>query len=195
MKISGVKTYSWPTINTNPSLSVAIGFGLGGAVNCLFLFLSWDLTTAWIGAGIAGAIGGAFLAHSRNSRRSAMLAAVRYFLGFLIGGVISGTVLVVLLEMGHDTTFSFFEFYFCFVLGFSIAGAVSAAFTRSQPISVGNSTICFLVGSAVGGVAVGVLFNSPMGKPYIAAIGLLVTYVVGGALSGAVSEYSDGVDE
>jgi len=180
--------------NSNPSLYVAMGFGIGGVAHCLFL-LPWKLVPSIMGMGIAGTIGGAILAHRSIRRRSATLIAIGYGLGFLIGGFISVSMLGLLLETRGDSSFSFFYFYPWYMFGFCIAGATGAAFTRPRLISVANSTICFLVGSAIGGIVVGVLLGSPIEKPYIAAIGLFITYLVGGALTGAVSEFSDEGDE
>ncbi len=186
-----VKNWLSHSKESNPSFYVAMGFGVGGGAHCLFL-LAWSLVPAVLGMGIAGAIGGAALAYRSNRRRSLTVPAIGYGFGFLVGGFFSVSMLAILLETYNDSvSFSFFEFYLLYVLGFCIAGAIGAAFTRPPLVSVANSTICFLVGSAVGGIAVGVLLGSPVGKPYIAAIGLFITYLVGGALTGAVLEFSD----
>lgn len=190
--------YFWSMRMSAPFISGAVGFGFGGTVLCLFLFLSWDLTTVWIGAGVAGAIGGGLLAHKRDPQHSAVRAVASYFFGFLVGGMIFGTLLGVLLEMRGEISYSLFEFYLEFVFGFCVAGAGSAAIMhRPKLISVANSTISFLIASGLGGLAIVVLVGSPVDKRYIAAIGLLVTYTVGGALSAAVSEsdFSSGTDE
>jgi hypothetical protein len=171
-------------LRASTPLFVAIGFSVGGAVHFLFL-RSWDLASAILGAGASGAIGGAFLAHRSHPQRSAILVATAYGLGFALGGSISVTILWLQLE---NPSLPFIYFYPLFILGFCSAGATSAALIRPRLIAVRNSTISFLVGSAVGGIVLAVLLGSPMDRPHIAAMGLLISYAVGGAVSGMVLE-------
>ena len=184
-----MKSLPW-RISINTPLFVGIGFGIGGIVQCLlFLFLNASLYI--ITMGVVGAIGGAFLAYRSTPRRSAILAALSYGLGLLLGGSISVVSLTLFLEKGTDPALPFLYFYFLFILGFCIAGATSAALIRPRLVPVATSTICFLVGSGVGGAAIGVLFGSPMSRACIAGTGLLITEVVSGAISGRALELSE----
>ena len=151
MKLSPRKQLWW--LNAGSPRFVAVGFGLGGLFHCLSI-LSHDLFTAIFGTAFAGAIGGGFMAKNTNPPGDAWVSAMGYGIGFLIGGCISVPLLFLRLEMGREINFSLPEFYVCFVLGFCIAGAASAAFTRSKLTSVANNTICFLTASGAGGLVV-----------------------------------------
>lgn len=170
-------------ISINTPLFVGIGFGIGGLLQCLFLPLL-NASLSIVSMGVVGAIGGAFLASRSTPRRSEIRTAVSYGLGLLLGGSISVASLMFFLEAGTDPSLPFLYFYFLFILGFCIAGATSAALINPRLIPVVASTICFLVGSGVGGAAIGVLFGSPMSRLGIAGTGLLITEVVSGAISG-----------
>lgn len=184
-----MKSLSW-RVSINTPLFVGIGFGIGGLVQCLcILFLT--ASTSIISLGVVGAIGGAFLACRSTPRRSAILAAVSYGLGLLLGGSISVASLMVFLDTGRDPSLPFPAFCFLFILGYCIAGATSAALIRPRLIPVAKSTICFLIGSGVGCAAIGALFGSPMNRLYITGIGLLITEVVSGVISGRAMEFSE----
>lgn len=175
-------------LRANSALIVAMGFGLGGALHFLFMW-SGDSVLEFFGIGVAGAVGGAFLALRTKPRRSVFLVAIAYGLGFQLGGWIS---MMALWYQLRDPSLTFFDFYFLFILGFGAAGAISAALIRPRLIGVRNSTLSFLLGSGVGCVAVAVLSGSPLAKLKTAAISLTISYAVGGAVSGMILDSNEG---
>jgi hypothetical protein len=174
----------------NTPLFVATGFGLGSLVQWLFL-LSWNVGPAIISMGVVGAIGGSFLAYRSAPRRSVIPGAVSYSLGLLSGGAVSVVTLMNFLDTKSDPSLPFHYFYPLFIFGFGIAGATSAALIRPRLIPVTTSAVCFLIGGSAGGAAVGVLFGTPLSRPNIAGMGLLITDIVIGAVSGRALEFSD----
>jgi len=178
-------------LRANTALIVAMGFGLGGALQFLFM-RSGDSALEFLGIGAAGAVGGAFLALTSQPRRSVFLVAIAYGLGFQLGGWIS---MMALWYQLRDPSLTYFEFYLLFILGFGAAGAISAAQIRPRLITVRNSTLSFLVGSGFGCVAVPVLSGSPIAKLKTAAISLTISYAVGGAVSGMILDSNGGAIE
>ena len=171
-------------IKHHPPLFTATGFGLAG-LPCL---LVWDAGGIIPGILISGAVGGICLAYVTNRRDSTVLAMFGFGSAFLFGGMISGGGLILLAER----SLSFLGFYAMYILGFGIAGMLAAAFTRSQLMPVANSSVCFIVGSVVGGAAAGIIAEFAGRKSALAGMmGLLITNVVGGGLAGAVSEPSE----
>ncbi|HXU07467.1 MAG TPA: hypothetical protein VN743_00620 [Blastocatellia bacterium] len=175
-------------LRASTGLFVAFGFSLGGALHSLFI-RSGNSALEFLGIGAAGAVGGAFLALRSKPRRSVFLAAIAYGLGFQLGGWIS--MMALWYQVGNPSL-PFFDFYFIFILGFGSAGAISAALIRPRLMAVRNSAICFLVGSAVGGIIVAILSGSPVAKLKIAAIALTISYGVGGAVSGMILDSNEG---
>jgi hypothetical protein len=170
--------------SANPSLVTAIGFGLGTLLSVLLL---WDVTIAVPGMIFGGAGGGIALAYVTNRRDFTILALFGFSTAFLTGGLFSVTGFIL-----APTYKPFFYFYFTYILGFVISGILSALFTGSKFISVKNSTISFIVGSILGGAVIGVLRELPGTKNWLVAIvGIFVTNVTGGALSGATSKPLD----
>ena len=187
-----MKDHPWPRASIPTPVLVGIGFGIGGTIQCLFL-LPWRIGPSVIGMGVVGAIGGAFLAYGSTPRRSLLRGAISYSLGFMLGGFVSLGSLIGYLE--GEISLPFHDFYLLFILGFCIAGATGAALA-GPPLPVRMSAICFLVGGAVGGAAIAILSGSPMERRYIAAIGLLISEVVGGVASARALEFSDSsIDE
>jgi hypothetical protein len=179
-----MKKQSLLYIRNNPSLLTAVGFGLSG-LPCLLAYDAGDVIPAIL---ISGSVGGVCLAYVTKRRDSTVLAMFGFGSAFLIGGIVAGGSLILLAER----SLSFFGFYTMYILGFGIAGLLSAAFTRSQLISITNSAVSFIVGSLVGGVAIGVLGELAGRRAALTStIGLLITTAVGGALAGAVSESLD----
>jgi hypothetical protein len=184
-----MKIYVQMINRLNPPLFVGIGFGIGGILQWLFL-RPWSEGLATTSMVVVGAIGGAFLASRSIPRRSAIIGAASYSVGFLLGGPISVATLMNFLGPA-DPSIPFSWFYPLFTLGFGIAGASSAGLMRPRLITVTTSTVCFLIGGGVGGAVVGLMFGSPMAREDIAGIGLLITYAVIGAICGRALELSE----
>src|SRR5690349_11256981 len=105
-----MKSYVQMSNRLNPPLVVGIGFGIGGILQGLFLF-PWSVGLAITGLGVVGAIGGAILASRSIPRRSALLGAASYSLGFLFGGPIPVAALMNFLETESDPSIPFSWFY------------------------------------------------------------------------------------
>jgi hypothetical protein len=170
--------------SANPSLLTAIGFGMGTLLSVLLL---WDVTIAFPGMILGGAGGGIALAYVTNRRDFTILALFGFSTAFLTGSFFSGAGFIL-----APTYRPFFYFYCIYIFGFVISGILGALFTGSKFISVKNSAISFIVGSILGGAVIGVLRELPGIQNWLVGIiGIFITNVTGGALSGATSKPFD----
>jgi hypothetical protein len=182
-------------------LRTSIGFGIGGAILSLWIVVATTnkelretflvVPLSVVIPAVTGAIGGLALAHKRNDRSTSRIIS-GFGIGFSLGGfIVLFSVMGLCLGVAEGERFDsdiFYDFYWVFVLGFAIAGAVSAAIIRSNLTSVLRATVSFVMGSALGGVAIWVLFRTVWHPGFPETLpGIILSYVFGGAVIGFLS--------
>lgn len=177
------------------SIRAAIGFGSGGIVLCLLSSLmNWTLLL--LGVSLSGAIGGASLTYHKRGATSLASTAIGFGVGFAVGGFLFISSLVGLLFGVADAerfkSEIFIDFYIFFIFGFTIAGFLSGAFIPPRSYSMVTYAISFAVASAIGGALIGYLVSWNYRLEFLAiAPGLLLTYILGGALAGGFSKHGE----
>ena len=192
--------------NTHFSVYSALSFAVASIPVWLFLFVLKSIAldidhltimgfvSSVILIGVSGAIAGTALTYLGNRHDSSLVAGLRFGAGFTVGGLFIVLSFIILhLYLSNESALNaFFPFLFPFVIGFAIAGGISAGLTSSRFISVTNGAISFLIGSSVGGiVAIGICYWQGNKNNLGISVGLIIAYIFGGALFGAVSDLNE----
>jgi hypothetical protein len=140
----------------------------------------------FVGMAVSGAICGASLAGQNANQYLAKQAAIRFGVGFLIGGcfVEYSYLLLLFFDGNWDIIFEVFCLYVC---GFLIAGFLGSILTRSRLLTVYAGIVIFGVAGALGGAIL--VLSLILSRTYDAIIlgvtlGLLASFMSSGALYG-----------